>query len=108
MAPFAHAEMARAFASLDALVFPSVWEGAGAGIGAREALAAGVPVIASRIGGIPETVRHGTNGLLFEPGDPADLARQIRRMIEEPDLLDHLRAGCRVPACTRRRRRGDT
>ena len=88
--------MPRVFASLDALVFPSVWEET-SGIGAREALAAGVPVIASRIGGIPETVRHGTNGLLFEPGDPADLARQIRRLIEEPDLLDHLRAGCRVP-----------
>ncbi len=92
----AHAEMPRVFASLDALVFPSVWEET-SGIGAREALAAGVPVIASRIGGIPETVRHGTNGLLFEPGDPADLARQIRRLIEEPELLDHLRAGCRVP-----------
>ena len=92
----AHAEMPRVFASLDALVFPSVWEET-SGIGAREALAAGVPVIASRIGGIPETVRHGSNGLLFEPGDPADLARQIRRLIEEPDLLDRLRASCRAP-----------
>jgi GT2 family glycosyltransferase/glycosyltransferase involved in cell wall biosynthesis len=92
----AHAEMPRVLASLDALVFPSAWEET-SGIGAREALAAGVPVIASRIGGIPETVRHGINGLLFEPGDPADLARQIRRLIEEPDLLDHLRAGSRVP-----------
>ena len=74
-------------ASLDALVFPSVWEET-SGIGAREALAAGVPVIASRIGGIPETVRHEVNGLLFEPGDAADLARQIRRLLDEPGLLD--------------------
>ena len=54
-------------------------------------------MIASRIGGIPETVRHEVNGLLFEPGDAADLARQIRRLIDEPGLLDRLRAGCDVP-----------
>lgn len=94
--PVAHADMPRVFAALDALVFPSVWEET-SGIGAREALAAGIPVIASRIGGIPETVRHGVNGLLFDPGDAVDLARQIRRLIDEPHLLDHLRAGCETP-----------
>jgi GT2 family glycosyltransferase/glycosyltransferase involved in cell wall biosynthesis len=94
--PIAHAEVPRVFASLDALVFPSVWEET-SGIGAREALAAGVPVVASRIGGIPETVRHDVNGLLFEPGDAADLARQIRRLVDEPGLLDRLRSGCDAP-----------
>jgi GT2 family glycosyltransferase/glycosyltransferase involved in cell wall biosynthesis len=94
--PIAHADVPSVFASLDALVFPSVWEET-SGIGAREALAAGVPVIASRIGGIPETVRHDVNGLLFEPGDAADLARQIRRLVDEPGLLDRLADGCDVP-----------
>ena len=91
-----HSEVRRIFAAMDALVFPSVWEET-SGIGAREALAAGVPVIASRIGGVPESVRDGVNGLLFTPGDVADLSRQIRRLAEEPGLLDRLRAGCHSP-----------
>jgi hypothetical protein len=37
-------------------------------------------------------VQHGLNGLLFDPGDPADLARQMARLAEEPDLLDRLKA----------------
>ena len=94
--PLAHGEVPRVFASLDALVFPSMWEET-SGIGAREALAAGVPVVASRIGGIPETVRHEVNGLLFDPGDAGDLARQIRRLLDEPGLLDRLRAGAHAP-----------
>ena len=94
--PIAHADVPRVLASIDALVFPSVWEET-SGIGAREALAAGVPVVASRIGGIPETVRHDVNGLLFEPGDASDLARQIRRLLDEPGLLDRLRDGCQTP-----------
>jgi GT2 family glycosyltransferase/glycosyltransferase involved in cell wall biosynthesis len=94
--PVPHAELTRVFAAIDVLVFPSVWEET-SGIGAREALAAGIPVIASRIGGIPETVRHDVNGLLFEPGDTADLARQIRRLVDDPALLPRLRRGCSAP-----------
>ena len=94
--PIAHADMPRVLASLDALVFPSVWEET-SGIGAREALAVGVPVIASRIGGIPETVRHDVNGLLFEPGDASDLARQLRRLLDEPDLRRRLASRCATP-----------
>lgn len=92
----AHDRMPEALARLDALVFPSIWEET-SGIGAREALAAGVPVIASRIGGVPETVRHDVNGLLHEPGDATDLARQIRRLIDEPGLLARLRSACHTP-----------
>jgi GT2 family glycosyltransferase/glycosyltransferase involved in cell wall biosynthesis len=87
-----HREVGERLAQMDVLVFPSIWEEA-SGLGAREALAAGVPVVASRIGGIPEFVRHDLNGLLFSPGDAADLARQLRRLREEPDLLPRLRAG---------------
>ncbi len=94
--PVPHEEVARVFEGIDALVFPSVWEET-SGIGAREALAAGVPVVASRIGGIPESIRDGINGLLFRPGDARDLARLIRRLAGEPGLLDRLRAGCTTP-----------
>ena len=48
----------------------------------REAFLAGVPVVASRIGGIPELVRHGDNGLLVAPRDPVALAQAIQRLAE--------------------------
>jgi glycosyltransferase involved in cell wall biosynthesis len=50
-----------------------------------ESMAAGVPVVASRVGGIPETVDDGVDGLLVPPADPAALARAILWMIEHPD-----------------------
>jgi glycosyltransferase involved in cell wall biosynthesis len=51
-----------------------------------EAMASGIPVIASRIGGLPYTVTDGVSGLLCEPGDPADLALKIGRLLDDPDL----------------------
>ena len=51
-----------------------------------EAMASAVPVIASRIGGLPYTVTDGVTGLLCEPGDAGDLARQIGRLLDDPPL----------------------
>jgi glycosyltransferase involved in cell wall biosynthesis len=81
-----------ALARIDILVVPSIWP-ENSPLVIREAFLAGVPVIASRIGGIPETVSDNVNGLLVEPGDVADLARALRRTIDEPELLARLRAG---------------
>ena len=50
-----------------------------------QAFAVGVPVVASRIGGIPEVVHDGVTGLLAEPGDPAALARGILAVLADPD-----------------------
>jgi glycosyltransferase involved in cell wall biosynthesis len=50
-----------------------------------EALAAGLPVIASRLSGIPELVRDGETGVLAAPGDPADLARAFARVLADPE-----------------------
>jgi GT2 family glycosyltransferase/glycosyltransferase involved in cell wall biosynthesis len=90
------AELPRVLQTLDVLVFPSVWEET-SGIGAREALMAGVPVVASRIGGVPELVEDGRNGLLVAPGDAAALAAALRRLVDEPELLGRLRAGIAPP-----------
>ncbi len=51
-----------------------------------EAMAVGVPVVATRVSGIPELVRHRANGLLVEPDDPAALADAIAQLIEQPEL----------------------
>lgn len=49
-----------------------------------EAMASGVPVVASRLSGIPEVVHHGRTGLLVAPGDPGDLASALRRVDRLP------------------------
>jgi glycosyltransferase involved in cell wall biosynthesis len=49
-------------------------------------MAVGTPIIASRLGGIPELVTDDLDGLLFEPGDTAQLATQVRRLNSDPAL----------------------
>jgi len=51
-----------------------------------EAMAKEIPVISTRITGIPELIEHEEDGLLAVPGDPHDLAMQIQRLLEQPDL----------------------
>ena len=51
-----------------------------------EAMARALPVIGSRIGGLPEIIEEGLTGGLFEPGNPEDLVRQVRRLWENPQL----------------------
>jgi GT2 family glycosyltransferase len=90
-----HKRVAAAFASIDLLVVPSIWP-ENSPLVIQEAFLAGVPVVASRIGGIPEAVVDGVNGLLVRPDDPDDLARALRRFLDEPGLLDALRQ--RIPS----------
>jgi glycosyltransferase involved in cell wall biosynthesis len=61
-----------------------------------EAMSAGLPVVASRVGGIPELVVDGETGLLVPPGDPSSLATAIERLMEEPALRDRLGAAGRA------------
>jgi glycosyltransferase involved in cell wall biosynthesis len=55
-----------------------------------EAMASGVPVVATRLSGIPELVQDGVTGLLVEPGDATGLADAIVRLLEERALADEL------------------
>ena len=73
---------------LDLLVHPADMEGLGVSL--LQAAAAGVPIIASRAGGIPEVVRHEVNGLLIDPGDREALAAAIGRLLEDAALRRHL------------------
>jgi glycosyltransferase involved in cell wall biosynthesis len=69
-------------ASLDVFAFPSLYEGLCLAV--IEAQAAGVPVVATAVGGIKETVVDGETGLLVPPRDPEALAAAIRWVLEHP------------------------
>jgi glycosyltransferase involved in cell wall biosynthesis len=62
-------------------------------LAAYEALAYGVPVLAGRLGGLPEAVNDGTNGLTFDASRPEELARLMRRLHGDRELLARLREG---------------
>jgi phenylacetate-CoA ligase len=61
-------------------------------------MAAGLPVVASRVGGIPALVDHDVNGLLVPPGDAAALAAAISRILAEPGTAARLAAAARHTA----------
>ncbi len=71
-------EVAAVLAAADLFVLASQWEGAPLAI--MEALAAGVPVVATSVGGLPNLVRHGEDGLLVPPDHPGALAGAIRSL----------------------------
>jgi glycosyltransferase involved in cell wall biosynthesis len=79
----------RLFRASDASVLPSAWENFPHTV--VEALAVGCPVIATAVGGVPEVVRDGENGLLVGPGDPAALAEAIARFFADDELRARLR-----------------
>jgi glycosyltransferase involved in cell wall biosynthesis len=70
-------------ARADIFVLPSVYR-EGLSLALLEAMSFGLPVIASRIGGIPEVVVDGTTGILVPPGDSASLAAAVRRLANDP------------------------
>jgi glycosyltransferase involved in cell wall biosynthesis len=88
--PYRHEDVYDLLAALDVVVVPSIWYENSPFV-IQEAQAAHVPVIGSRLGGISELVMDGHDGLLFAPGDARDLAKQLRRLLDEPTLLDRLR-----------------
>jgi glycosyltransferase involved in cell wall biosynthesis len=72
------------YAAFDAVVLPSVNEGTP--VSAIEALAAARPVVATRVGGVPDVVREGEDGFLVELGEPDELAERLERLARDPEL----------------------
>lgn len=69
----------------DLLVLPSFTEGFPQVL--LEAMARGLPVVATRVGGVPRVVRDGENGLIVPPGDPRTLSAAIHRLLTDPSLF---------------------
>ncbi len=80
----------------DAMAVPSQWLETGPLV-VLEALAAGTPVVGSRLGGVAELIEDGVNGLLVEAGAPEAWRRALQRLCSDPELLVHLRKGIRPP-----------
>jgi glycosyltransferase involved in cell wall biosynthesis len=79
---------------VDCVVIPSQWPETFA-IVAREAFVRGVPVVAARIGGLPEAIEEGENGFTFMPDRPDELARILIALVGDAELVRHLREGAR-------------
>ena len=91
--PLERKELLEEYARAEVLVLPSRFEPFG--IVLLEAMAAGLPVVASRVGGIPEVVDAGTTGILVPPGQPAPLAEAIASLLDDPARAAQLGAAGR-------------
>ena len=74
----------RIYAALDVFCLPSRKEGLG--VAALEAMASGLPVAASRVGGLAESVVEGETGFLVPPGDQGALGQALERLLSDPPL----------------------
>lgn len=83
---YRHSQLPQLFETIDVIVVPSQMEETFSFI-AHEALSAGIPVIASRIGALPEAVKDGENGFLFTPGRFDELRDLITKIINNPQIL---------------------
>ena len=94
-----HGELPRYHAAADAFASPATGQES-FGIVLVEAMAAGVPVVATDIAGYREVVRDGVDGLLVPPNDADALAAALRRVLSEPELAAALAAAGRARAET--------
>jgi hypothetical protein len=90
--PYERRDLPDVLSATDVVISPSTWV-ENYPIVIREAFAAGRPVIASRYGALPESIRDGVDGLLFTHNDAADLGRTLKRCLDEPDLVSGLVKG---------------
>lgn len=94
-AAYGRGELPALLAEADLVVVPSLYESYSFTV--REALAAGVPVFAAGVGGVPDAIEPGVNGMLFDPTDGDALAGLLARALAEPDWLGGLAASICPP-----------
>jgi glycosyltransferase involved in cell wall biosynthesis len=90
-----HEDVPRHLARATVQVLPSIWA-ENAAQSCYDCLLAELPMVASRVGALPEVVRDGVNGLLAAPRDPEDFARKILAILGDDALAARLSASCRA------------
>src|SRR6202012_4034195 len=93
---FSPSEIGGLLREVDAVALPSMWWDC-APLAPAECLAGRTPVLVPRLGGLPEAIRDGVDGLVFDGLDVEDLARTLDRLALEPGLLEQLQAGIVAP-----------
>jgi glycogen synthase len=91
-----HVQVPAVLRHVDMFVLPSLYEDLSSAL--IEAMAAGLPVVATRVGGTADLVHDGVNGLLVAPRDPAALAAAISRVLADPAAAARLAAAARRTA----------
>ena len=81
-------DIAELLSCLDLFVLPSIYESMGRVL--VEAMASGLPIVATRVGGVPEVLAHGVAGRLVPPADPRALAEGILELLSQPQLAHGL------------------
>jgi glycosyltransferase involved in cell wall biosynthesis len=79
-------DLARILREIDIMVLPSICNDT-APQTIFESYSAGIPIIASDIGGFPDFIKPGVNGFLFRPGDSQDLAEKLEEVLSHPDII---------------------
>jgi len=82
-------EVFKEYCKYDLLLVPSIWEEPSANT-ILESMANGVPVIATNVGGIPETIENGKTGLLVPKKNPIKMAEAVKKLIDNPYLYEQL------------------
>jgi glycosyltransferase involved in cell wall biosynthesis len=90
----ARRDLGNILSAIDIFTMPSYWEGLP--LSMVLAMGAGLPVVASRVAGIPEVVADGDSGLLVTPGDSAQLADALARLVQSVELRSRLGAKARA------------
>jgi glycosyltransferase involved in cell wall biosynthesis len=83
-----HTNISQYMNAFDIFALPSLSEGLSSAI--LEAMAASLPIVATKAGGIPELVQNGDNGLLVAPADPEALARAIQHLVDNPEISQNM------------------
>jgi glycosyltransferase involved in cell wall biosynthesis len=83
-----HSKIWEIYENADVMALPSYAEGLPMSL--LEAVGEGLPVVSTRVGGIPEVVEDGRNGFLIEPGDVEALADRLRRLVTSPEMAERM------------------
>jgi len=85
LGPKGNDELSKHYQEADIFIMPSQYY-EGLGLVLVESLSCGTPVVGTRLGGIPDIIKHGKTGLLFKEADPEDLANKVLILLKDEDL----------------------